>query len=347
MAEVTYREAINRALAAGLAADEKVFLLGEDIAAAGGVFKTTEGLLDRFGAERVRDTPISEQAIIGLAIGSAIQGMRPVAELMFADFAGVASTSSPISSPIPLHDRGSGDAAGHRPPRQRDARRLRRPALADLRELVPQCRRSEAGGPGDPGGRLRPLRAAIEDDDPVLFFEHKGLLNTKGPLDEDAGPLEFGRGEVVRAGDDVTLIATQLARGRALEAADALAAESISVEVIDPRNAGPARLRDDRPERRADEQCRDRTGGASGRELGGHDRPRLVAECFDALDSPPALVAAEETPIPFSTSSNRRGCLGGADRGRGAGDARHRGVRGGRLERCSSWSRSRSGSRRS
>ena len=180
--EATYREAVNRAIAAELEADDDVFLIGEDVAAAGGVFKTTEGLQERFGADRVLDTPISEQAIVGTAIGAAVQGLRPLAEIMFADFAGVCfdqianqlakyryMTGGQVRLPVTVrlaNGAGTGFAAQHSQPVENWF--LNVPGL----KLVT---------PATPADAYALLRAAIRDDDPVLFFEHKGLLNVEGP----------------------------------------------------------------------------------------------------------------------------------------------------------------------
>jgi len=301
MAEVTYKEAINQALADCLAADEAIFMIGEDIAAAGGVFKTTVGLQERFGAERVRDTPISEQAILGLAIGASMQGMRPIAELMFADFAGVAfdqlanqlakyryMTGGQVALPVTVRlANGIPGGFGAQHSQTCENWFLN---IVGLKIAVP-------GTPADAYGLLR---AAIEDDDPVLVFEHKGLFNSKGELAADAGPVELGRAAVVREGDDVTLLATQLMRQRALEAAEILAAESISAEVVDPRTLVPLDMETigasvERTNNLVIVQEAPPAGS-----WGATVIARIVAERFDSLDSPPILVGGDETPIPFA-----------------------------------------------
>lgn len=240
MAEVTYREAVNRALADSLANDDSVFLLGEDIAAAGGVFKTTEGLQERFGGERVLDTPISEQAIVGLAIGSALQGLRPVAEIMFADFAGVTydqlanqlakyryMSGGQVQVPVTVRlISGIGGGFGAQHSQTAENWFL---SIAGLKIVTP-------GTPADAYGLLR---AAIADDDPVLVFEHKGMFNLKGELGDDPAPVAIGSADIARAGTDVTVVANQQMRWQALEAAETLAGEGISVEVIDPRTLVP------------------------------------------------------------------------------------------------------------
>ncbi|MBS1844822.1 MAG: alpha-ketoacid dehydrogenase subunit beta [Actinobacteria bacterium] len=301
MAEVTYKEAVNRALADALAADPDVFVFGEDIGAAGGVFKTTAGLQERFGRDRVLDTPISEQAILGLALGAATQGMRPVAELMFADFAGVAfdqivnqlakyryMSNGQISVPVTIRlaqGIGGGFAAQHSQSVENWFLNV-----VGLKIVVPAT-------PADAYGLLR---AAIADEDPVLFFEHKGLLNDKGQLEDDPQPVEIGRAAVVRQGSDVTIVASQLMRARALEAAERLAAESISVEVIDPVTLVPMDIATigaglERTNNLVVVQ-ESSAGGSWGATL----IARLIGEYFDSFDSPPLLLAGDETPIPFA-----------------------------------------------
>lgn len=301
MAEVTYKEAVNRAIADSLAADENVFLLGEDVAAAGGVFKVTEGLQERFGPDRVRDTPISEQAIVGLAIGAAIEGMRPIAELMFADFAGVVfdqlanqlakyryMTGGQVTLPVTVRLAGGlpgGFGAQHSQTPENWFLNV-----VGLKIAVPAT-------PADAYGLLR---AAVLDDDPVLVFEHKGLYNSKGELPDDPAPVELGRAEVARAGSDVTVVATQLMRHRALEAAEALAAESISVEVVDPRTLAPLDMATigESVERTNNLLVVQEASAAGG--WGETVIARAVAERFDSLDSPPVLIAADDTPIPYA-----------------------------------------------
>lgn len=303
MAEVTYREAIIRALADSLEADDSVFLLGEDIAAAGGVFKTTDGLQERFGGARVLDTPISEQAIVGLAIGSALQGLRPVAEIMFADFAGVAfdqlanqlaksryMSGGQVTLPVTVRlINGIGGGFGAQHSQTPENWFL---SIAGLKIVTP-------GTPGDAYGLLR---AAIVDPDPVLVFEHKGLLNSKGELPDDAGPTPIGSAEVVRRGEHVTVVANQQMRFCALEAAETLAAEGLSLEVIDPRTIVPFDF-----ETVADSVERTNNlivvqeappGGSWGATL----IARLAEERLDSLDSPPVLLGGDTTPIGYAAT---------------------------------------------
>jgi acetoin:2,6-dichlorophenolindophenol oxidoreductase subunit beta len=299
--ETTYREAVTRAIAAELEADDDVFLLGEDVAAAGGVFKTTEGLQERFGAHRVLDTPISEQAIVGTAIGAAVQGLRPLVEIMFADFAGVCfdqianqlakyryMTGGQVRLPVTIrlaNGAGAGFAAQHS--QSVENWFLNVPGL----KIVT---------PATPADAYALLRAAIRDPDPVLFFEHKRLLGERGQLPEGGGAGELGRAEVVRPGEDVTVVATQLMRHRSAEAAEALSAEGIEVELIDPRTLVPfdyetVRASVERTNRIVVVQ-ESPLAGSWGATL----TARLITDAFEALDATPAIVGGDETPIPYA-----------------------------------------------
>ena len=216
MSTLTYREAISLALADAMAEDEDVFLLGEDIAQAGGVFKLTDGLLERFGDRRVLDTPISEQAIVGAAIGAAVMGLRPVAEIMFADFTGVCfdqianelakyryMTGGQVTLPVTIraaNGAGAGFGAQHSQP------------CENWFLNVPGLKIAVPGTAADAYGLLR---SAIRDPDPVLVFEHKHLFTHKEEIDGGVATVDLGRGEVVRQGRDATLVATQLMRHRA------------------------------------------------------------------------------------------------------------------------------------
>ena len=301
MSEVTYKEAIRLGMADALEDDERVFMLGEDIGAAGGAFKTTEGLMERFGENRVLDTPISEQAIIGTAIGAAIKGLRPIAELMFADFAGVCfdqianqlakyryMTGGQVSVPVTIrlsNGAGAGFASQHSQ------------TVENWFLNVPGLK---IAVPGTPADAYDLLRAAVRDEDPVLYFEHKGMFNHKGELAEERAPIELGRAAVVREGADVTLVATQLMRVRAEEAAAVLADEGIDVELIDPRTLVPLDIETivasfERTGRLVVAQESPAPGS-----WGASMIATIVLESFDSLDGPPILVCGDDTPVPYS-----------------------------------------------
>lgn len=298
--ELTYREALNRALADELASDESVFLLGEDIAAAGGVFKVTEGLMERFGRERVLDTPISEQAIIGTVIGAAARGLRPVAEIMFADFAAVCFDGLANEAPkyrymtggqvsLPLTVRLANGASGGFGAQHSQA-------VENWFLNFPGLKVVTAGSPQDAYGLLR---AAIRDPDPVLFFEHKSLYNTKGPVDETAR-IEVGAADIVRAGKDCTVVATELMRHRAVEAAEILLAEGLDIEVVDPRTLVPLDLEAiaESVGRTHHLVCAQETSAFGS--WGASVISEVTRHYFEYLDAPPVIVGGPETPIPFA-----------------------------------------------
>jgi pyruvate dehydrogenase E1 component beta subunit len=240
MAEMTYRSAVAYGIAQEMERDPNVVLLGEDVAAAGGVFKTTEGLLARFGPDRVRDTPISEQAIIGAAMGAAMTGLRPVAELMFSDFFGVAwdmvanqiaktryMTDGQVSLPLVIHTaNGGGLRFGAQHSQSIETWAM---AIPGLKVVAPST-------PVDVVGLMA---AAIRDPDPVIFCEHKALLADKADVPDGELVDELGVAKVVREGTDATVVALAAMVPRAVAAAETLAGEGISLEVIDLRSLVP------------------------------------------------------------------------------------------------------------
>jgi pyruvate/2-oxoglutarate/acetoin dehydrogenase E1 component len=239
VAELTYRQAVAAALAQEMARDERVVLLGEDVAS-GGVFKTTAGLLERFGPARVRNTPISETAIAGAAMGAAMAGLRPIAEIMFSDFYGVCwdqvaveiakaryMTGGQFALPLVIRGAnggGLGFGAQHSQ------------AVENWALCVPGLK---IVSPATPADMLGLLAAAIRDDDPVLVFEHKALYGSKGTCPDGEHVLPLGQAAVVREGSDVTLVALSLTVGMSLAAAEQLAGDGISAEVIDLRTLVP------------------------------------------------------------------------------------------------------------
>lgn len=244
MAELTYRQAVAAALAQEMARDERVVLLGEDVGS-GGVFKTTSGLRDRFGADRVWDTPISEQAIAGAAMGAAMAGLRPIAEIMFSDFYATCwdqvaneiakvryMTGGQVSLPLVLRGANGSGGLGFGSQHGQSAE--------NWAMTVPGLKIVSPAGPAEAFGLLA---AAIRDDDPVMVFEHKALYGRKEAM-PDPGPsgehvLPLGQARTVRAGRDVTLVALSITVGICLAAAGELAAEGIEAEVIDLRTLVP------------------------------------------------------------------------------------------------------------
>src|SRR5664279_1418941 len=225
MAQLTFREAIARGIAQEMRRDESVVFLGEDIGAAGGVFKATPGLLEEFGPRRVRDTPISEQAILGAAMGAAMTGLRPVAEIMFADFFAVCwdivaneiaksryMTNGQLTFPLVIR---SGNGGGLRFGAQHSQ------SVENWAMMVPGLK---VVAPSTPADVIGLMAAAVRDPDPVMFFEHKGLYSTKSDVPDGESVDQLGTAKVLRSGADATIVALAAMVPRALAAAERLAA---------------------------------------------------------------------------------------------------------------------------
>ncbi|MFL5367122.1 MAG: alpha-ketoacid dehydrogenase subunit beta [Myxococcales bacterium] len=300
MAELTYRDAVAAGIAQEMERDERVVFLGEDIGAAGGVFKTTVGLLERFGPKRVRDTPISEQAIIGAAMGAAMTGLRPIAEIMFSDFFAVCwdmianeiaktryMTAGQIALPLVIRTaNGYGSRFGAQHSQSVENWAM---AVPGLKVVAPST-------PADVKGLLA---AAVRDPDPVIFFEHKGLYATKGEVPDGEIVDRLGTARVVREGDDVTVLALAAMVPKAVQAADRLAAEDgISATVVDVRSLVPLDTRTIFEEVRK-----------TGRLYTVEENPRLCGwgaeiasivaeECFYDLDGPIVRITTPHVPLP-------------------------------------------------
>jgi acetoin:2,6-dichlorophenolindophenol oxidoreductase subunit beta len=240
LAELSYREAVARGIAQEMRRDPSLVMLGEDVAAAGGVFKTTVGLVEEFGPNRVRDTPISEQAILGAAMGAAMTGIPVIAEIMFSDFLAVCwdmvaneiaksryMTNGQVSFPLVIRTANGG---GVRFGAQHSQ------SVENWAMMIPGLKVVAPSTPGDVVGLLA---ASIRDPDPVIFFEHKALLATKEDVADGEIVEPLGVARVVREGSDVTIAALALMVPRALEAAERLADDGISAEVVDVRSLVP------------------------------------------------------------------------------------------------------------
>ena len=240
MAQLSYRQAVAAAIAQEMARDPSVVLLGEDVATAGGVFKATAGLLETFGSERVRDTPISEQAILGAAMGAAMTGLRPIAEIMFADFFAVCwdivsneiakaryMTNGQVSLPLVIRSaNGGGLRFGAQHSQSVESWAMAIPGLKVV-------------APSTPLDVIGLFAAAVRDPDPVLFFEHKSLYATNGEVPEGEIVDDLGKAAIRRQGSDVTIVALAAMVPRALAAADALAGNGVECTVIDVRSLVP------------------------------------------------------------------------------------------------------------
>jgi len=300
MAELTYREAVTAAISQEMRLDSNVVFLGEDIAAAGGVFKTTQGLLDEFGPDRVRDTPISEQAIIGAVMGAAMTGLRPIAEIMFSDFLAVCwdlvanqiaktryMTDGQCSFPLVIR---SANGGGSRFGAQHSQ------SVENWAMAVPGLKVVAPSNPADIKGLLA---ASIRDPDPVLFFEQKSLYATKGDVPEDEHVVPLGQARIVRSGNDVTIVALAAMVLRAEKAAETLAQEhGISATIVDVRSLVPL-----------DTKTILEEVGKTGRLVTVEENPRLCGwgaeiasivaeELFWDLDGPIVRVTTPHIPLP-------------------------------------------------
>ena len=305
--EITYLEALREAMTQEMRTDKEVFLIGEDVGTYGGAFGVSKGMLEEFGPERVRDTPISEAAIAGAATGAALMGMRPIMEIMFMDFLTI-STNQLVNAAakmrfmfggkcsIPMVIRapsGSGTGAAAQHSQSLEAWFMHVPGLVVV-------------APSTPFDAKGLLAAAIRDDNPVIFLEHKMLyLGAKGPVPDQAYAIPLGKADVKREGRDVTVVATQMMVQRALSAASELEKDGISVEVIDPRTLVPldldtvlASVRKTNRLVVAHEAVK---RGGFGAELSA-----LVTEhAFDHLDAPVARVGARAVPMPYNDALER------------------------------------------
>lgn len=304
MKEFTVAEAIRAALREEMLRDETVFISGEDVGLFGGCFGVTQGLFEEFGEERVRDTPISETAIVGSAVGAAATGMRPVPEIMFIDFITVCMDQL-VNQAAKMRYMFGGKA--------KIPMTLRAPIGAGISAAAQHSQSLEAWlahvpglkvvMPSSPADHKGLLKASIRDDNPVIFLEHKVLYSVKGsePEEEDY-VIPLGKGDIKREGEDVTIVATSLMVYKALAAAEELAKEGISVEVVDPRTLVPL----DKELILASVEKTGRlvvvheavkTGG-----FGGEIAAIVAEEAFDYLDAPIKRVAAHYVPIPFNTA---------------------------------------------
>ena len=302
MRELTYAETLRVALRQKMVADERIFLIGEDIGVYGGAFAVTAGLFKEFGAERVIDTPISEAAIAGACIGAALTGMFPVGEIQFMDFVTLSMEQLVLQAAkirfmfggkatVPMVLRmpggsGTGAAAQHSE------------SLENWFVHVPGLKVVMPSSPYDAKGLLI---SAIEDENPVIFVEHKLLYRTKGHVPEEMYRVPLSQANVVREGRDLTVVATSIMVPRALEAAERLAQEGIELEIIDPRTLNPL---DEKPIVESVIKTGKalvvheavKTGG-----FGGELVSRIVeSEAFDYLDAPVRRLAGLDIPIPYN-----------------------------------------------
>lgn len=303
MAELSYREAVARGIAQEMRRDSRLVMLGEDIAAAGGVFKTTVGLVEEFGSDRVRDTPISEQAILGAAMGAAMAGIPTIAEIMFSDFLAVSfdlianqiaksryMTAGQISTPLVVRTANGGGA------------RFGAQHSQSVENWVMMIPGLKVVAPSNPVDVIGLMAASIRDPDPVVFFEHKSLMATKADVPDGEIVERLGEARVVRRGTDCTIVALALMVPRALDAAESLADRGISAEVIDLRTLVPM-----------DTRTVLESVGKTGRLYTVEENPRLCGwgaevasivadEAFWDLDGPVVRITTPHIPLPSAAA---------------------------------------------
>jgi pyruvate dehydrogenase E1 component beta subunit len=301
MPEVTYREAVRDGIATAMREDDRVFIMGEDIAEMGGSMGVTQGLLDEFGPDRVRNTPISEMAIVGAGIGAAMAGMRPIVEIMYEDFLTLSleqivnqaakhryMSGGQLTVPLTIRTQGgAGWSPGAQHAQQLEAWLVHSPGLKVAFPSTPQDVRGI-------------LWTAIHDDNPVVVFEHRLLYPVKGEVSEKLEPIPLGKARVVREGTDVTVIAIGPLVHRALDAAKQAEEEGISVEIVDPRTLQPL-----------DEDALVASVKKTNRAVVAHEAVTrmgfgaevaavLQHQAFDYLDAPIERVGAKFTPLAFA-----------------------------------------------
>lgn len=306
MREISYSQALNEALKEEMRRDERIFMIGEDVAIHGGTYGVSKGLLEEFGEKRAKDTPISEAAIVGTGVGAALTGLRPVVEIMYIDFTTVAMdqivnqvaklrymTGGMVKLPLVIRTQGgsgTGEAAHHTQ------------SLEAWFVHVPGLKVVMPSTPYDAKGLFK---TAIREDNPVMFIDHKLLFPKKGPVPEEEYTIPFGQADVKKQGDDVTVVATSLMVHKALKAAEKLAEEGISIEVIDPRTLVPfdketiiKSVRKTNHLVILHEACQ--RGG-----VGGEILREIIEEIFDCLDDPPKILGGKDIPVPYSPPLER------------------------------------------
>src|ERR671939_631210 len=301
MPELSYREAVRDALSRAMREDESVFIMGEDIAEMGGSMAVTQGMLAEFGAERVRNTPISEMAIVGAGIGAAMQGMRPVVEIMYEDFTALAMeqivnqaakhrymSGGQLKVPLTVRTQGgAGWSPGAQHAQQLEAWFVHVPGL-------------KVCFPSTPFDVRGLLWSAIYDDNPVLFFEHRTLYGIKEEVSDELEPIELGKARVHREGEDVTVIATGRLVHEALRAAEQAEGDGVSVEVVDPRTLQPLDEETLVASVKKTNRCVVAHEAVTRMGFGAEVASVIQYGAFDWLDAPIERVGAKFTPLPFA-----------------------------------------------
>ncbi len=300
-AEPTYREAMREAMREALRKDDRVFLMGEDVGMYGGCFAVSLGLLEEFGPERIRDTPLSESGFVGAGIGAALAGMRPIVEIMTVNFS-LLALDQILNNAATLRHMSGG---------QMNVPLVIRMTTGAGRQLAAQHSHSLEGwyahipgikviAPATIEDARGMLWTALQDPDPVLLFEHGTLYNTSGPLAEDAGPVDIARAAVRRAGSDVSVITYGGSLAKALEAAETLAGSGIEVEVLDLRSLRPLDDEAITDTVRRTHRCVVVDEGWRSGSLSAEVSARITEQCFFDLDAPVERVCSAEVPMPYA-----------------------------------------------
>jgi acetoin:2,6-dichlorophenolindophenol oxidoreductase subunit beta len=301
MAELSYREAVRDALATAMRKDDDVFIMGEDIAEMGGSMGVTQGLLDEFGPERVRNTPISEIGIVGTGIGAAMQGMRPVVEIMYEDFLTLSAeqivnqaakhrymSGGQLKVPLTIRTQGgAGWSPGAQHAQQLESWFVHIPGL---KVVFPST-------PTDVRGLLY---SSIYEDNPVIFFEHRTLYGLKEEVPDELEPIPLGQARVIREGEDVTVVATGRLVHESLDAANQLEEQGVSVEVVDPRTLQPLDEEAIVESVKKTNRCVVAHEAVTKMGFGAEVAAVVQHDAFDWLDAPIERVGAKFTPIPFA-----------------------------------------------
>jgi pyruvate/2-oxoglutarate/acetoin dehydrogenase E1 component len=301
MPELSYREAVRDAMSEAMRRDEDVFIMGEDIAEMGGSMGVTQGMLDEFGPERVRNSPISEMAIVGAGIGAAVAGMRPIVEIMYQDFTTLAMeqivnqaakhrymSGGQVKVPLTIRTQGgAGWSPGAQHAQQLETWFVHVPGLKVVFPSTPEDVRGL-------------LWSSIYDDNPVLFFEHRTLYGLKGEVPKDIEPLELGKARIHREGDDVTVVATGRLVHEAIDAAAEAEKDGISVEIYDPRTLQPLDEETLIASVKKTNRCVVAHEAVTRMGWGAEVAALVQEQAFDYLDAPVERVGAKFTPLPFA-----------------------------------------------
>ena len=299
---ITYREALSSALREEMQRDERVFIMGEEVGVWGGTYAVTRGFLDEFGAKRVRDTPISEMVIVGAAVGAAMAGLRPIAELMTINFAFVAMDpivnamakvrymfNGQFTVPMVIRTTTGGGKQ-----------------LAATHSHAPEAIFAHFPGlyiavPGTAYDAKGMLKASIRDDNPVMFVEHSTMLQRRSPVPDDVDfVLPIGKSDIKRTGDDVTIVTYQKGLEWSMAAADELAKDGIEVEIVDLRWLRPLDLEPVFESFRKTNRCVVVEESLPHFNVGAEVAAQITNECFDWMDAPVKRVAALDVPLPYS-----------------------------------------------